>query len=598
MIRTVFDRTRRAVRWLRYGIRRPDLVVIHHPEYARAGVGGLIDPDRADKVLAFLTGERLIRRADIVRPRPASLRHILRVHSPVYLESLADRDVVCEILGTELSPHDAQMSVELARLMAGGTIQATRVAMRTGKIVVHLGGGLHHATPDRGMGFCVFNDIAIAVRRLRVRHFDAPILVVDLDLHDGNGTRAVFARDETVYTFSIHNTAWDEAEAVASTSLALGSDVTDEQLLTVLRRELPPIVERHRPELIIYVAGVDAAATDVLGDWQLSAAGLLERDRFVVDLARSDRKVPLVVLMAGGYGAAAWRYTARMCGWLAAGEAVEPPDEADMIMRRFRAISAGWDHASEPDREDHDWGLSAEDLVGTIVPHDARFVGRFSRHEVELQLEQLGMLERIRRHGLHGLEVTLSPSPPLGQVLRVTAEPNRAIPLLELKAGRSRALLPDAEVIAVEWLLLQNPRATFTPRRLQLPGQEYPGLGMLRDVVAWLALICERVGLDGITFAPGQYYMAALGNRVLRFVEPVSQARFESMREALRGLRLADANRAVNEKRVVDAAGQPVPWAPDMMVLPVSRKLRRRLGSDEYRAEVNAARERMRFTLR
>ncbi|NIQ31009.1 MAG: histone deacetylase, partial [Acidobacteria bacterium] len=98
-----------------------------------------------------------------------------------------------------------QEALDLSRLMAGGTIQATRMALRTGKVAVHLGGGFHHATPDEGMGFCVFNDAAIAVRRLRARGFREPILIVDLDLHDGNGTRAAFADDPSVYTFSIHN---------------------------------------------------------------------------------------------------------------------------------------------------------------------------------------------------------------------------------------------------------------------------------------------------------------------------------------------------------------------------------------------------------
>lgn len=575
------------------------MVVVHHPDYAQAGMGGLIDPDRADKVLAFLTDEHLLRRPDIVRPRPASLRHVLRVHSPVYLESLADHEVVSKIMGMQMTSRDAQTAVDLARLMAGGTIQATRVAMRTGKIVVHLGGGLHHAGPDRGMGFCVFNDIAVAIRRLRARNFDAPILVVDLDLHDGNGTRGVFAGDETVYTFSIHNTPWSDVDAVASTSVALGSDVGDEELLEVLHRELPPVVERHHPELVVYLAGADAAATDTLGDWNLTPAGILERDQFVVGLARGEHGIPLVVLMAGGYGTTAWRYTARLCGWLAAGEPVEPPDEADMIMRRFRAISASWDRTAGQEHSDADWGLSTEDLVGTIVTHDTRFVGQFSRHEVELQLEQLGLLERMRKRGLRGLEVTLTASPPLGQIVRVSAEPDRSIPLVELKAGRSRSVLPDTEVIVVEWLLLQNPRASFTVRRRQLPGQEHPGLGMLRDVVAWLVLTCERIGLDGITFAPGQYYMAALGRSVLHFVQPESQARFERMRQATASLALADANRAVNEGRVIDVTtGQPVRWSPDTMVLPVSRKLRNRMRSDEYQAAVEVARELMAFTLR
>ncbi|MGD2136366.1 MAG: hypothetical protein PVF27_09405, partial [Gemmatimonadales bacterium] len=144
--------------------------------------------------------------------------------------------------------------------------------------------------------------------------------------------------------------------------------------------------------------------------------------------------------------------------------------------------------------------------------------------------------------------------------------------------------------------LLQNPRASFTVRREQLPGQRYPGLGMLRDVVAWLVLACERLGFDGIAFVPGQYYMAALGTRVLRFVRPEAQAQFEAMRAALDGLELGEANKAVNQGRVVDAkTADPITWIPETMVLPVSEKLRRRLQSEDYRAAVHRARSQLAF---
>ena len=151
--------------------------------------------------------------------------------------------------------REIEKTLDLQRLMAGGTIQAVRLAMRTGGIAVHLGGGFHHALPDAGAGFCVFNDVAIAIRRLRARGFLAPILVVDLDLHDGNGTRRIFAEDPSVHTFSIHNDHWGETDALASTAIALGGGVEDATYLAALRDALPPVVESLRPGLVIYVAG-------------------------------------------------------------------------------------------------------------------------------------------------------------------------------------------------------------------------------------------------------------------------------------------------------------------------------------------------------
>ena len=180
-----------------------------------------------------------------------------------------------------------------------------------------LGGGQHHAEPDRGMGFCVYNDVAVAIARLRARGWNLPVLVVDLDLHDGNGTRAAFANDSTVHTFSIHNATWNENPAVAATVLPLGPGVGDDQLLATLARELPPVVRGHQPALVVYVAGTDPAADDRLGDWRLTARGMLERDQRVIDTIRRDAPgAAIAVVLGGGYGGGTWRYTARFVSWL------------------------------------------------------------------------------------------------------------------------------------------------------------------------------------------------------------------------------------------------------------------------------------------
>ena len=587
-------------RWLRYTLRPPDVCFVHHPDYAHAAAGALFDPARADKILGFLTDEGLIRRADVSRPIPASLENILRVHTPEYVESLSDPEVVSSIMGIPLTPTASQQALDLMRLMVGGTIQATRMALRTGKSAVHLGGGFHHATPDEGMGFCVFTDVAIAVARLRAKGFDEPVLIVDLDLHDGNGTRAAFADDATVHTFSIHNIPWDEAEAVASTSVALGSDVTDEVFLETLRRELPPVVERHRPGLVIYVAGVDGAAGDALGDWHLSEEGILERDRFVMSQVRRDgQSVPLVVVLAGGYGAAAWRHSARLFGWLASGEVVEPPDAAEILVRRYREISQRWDAEEAAARDENDWGLKEEDILGLVTHEDTRFLGQFTRHALELQLQQLGFLDHVRSRGFGNPTITLDTPAGLGQTLRIYGDAARGDLLVELKARRSRSMVPGCEVIEIEWLLLQNPRGEFQEARPQLPGQSHPGLGLMRHVAAWLVVVCERLSLDGIAFVPSQYYMAAVGRRHLRFVDAERQARFAALRDAVAGAKLPEANRAVDGGWLEDArTGEIVRWEPATMVVAVSEKLSAQLTSPKYREAVRRARETYAFRLR
>ena len=591
---------RRVTQWFRYTVRQPELVIVHHPDYAAAAAGPLMDPARAEKILAFLTHERLVRRPDISRPIPASLENVLRVHTREYIESLADPAVVGTVLGLTLGGAETQRAVDLARLMVGGTIQASRLALQTGRVTAHLGGGFHHATPGEGMGFCLINDVAIAIARLRARRFQEPVLVVDLDLHDGNGTRAAFATDPTVHTYSIHNVPWDHEEGVASTAIALGSGVTDDVLLETLRRTLPAVVEDHRPGLVFYVAGVDGAATDALGDWQLTADGMLARDRYVVELLRNEsHRIPLVVVLAGGYGPSAWRYSARFLGWLGSGEVLEPPDDAEIVLQRFREISRTWDVERAVTEDDDDWGLTEEDFLGLVSHQDTRFLSSLSRHAVELQLEELGILDRIRSRGFRQLTLSLDAPRGLTQVLRLHGDREQSELLMELKATRSRSVVAGLEVIEVEWLKLQNPRAAFSATRPQLPGQDHPGLGILRDVAGWLVVVSEKLRLDGIAFVPSQYYMAAIGYHHLRFLDPAAQGRFEALRHALRPLGIARANLVITAGFVIDeATGAPFTWQPAVTVLPVSAGLRQCVSNARYRADVEQVRVKTRFRLR
>ena len=213
--------------------------------------------------------------------------------------------------------------------------------------------------------------------------------------------------------------------------------------------------------------------------------------------------------------------------------------------------------------------------------------------------EELGVLDRIRARGYRAPRLSLDTPRGLGQVLRLHGDASGTELLMELKARRSRSAVPGLEVIDVEWLRLQNPRSAFSPARPQLPGQQHPGLGILRDIVSWLIIVCERQRLDGITFVPSQYYMAAVGYRHLKFLDPVVQGRFEALRQVLRGMRIAKANRAVESGAVVDeATGEPVRWVPSPGVLAVSAELRRRVDGQEYRSAALRARREARFALR
>ncbi len=567
----------RSLRRLVRRLTRSRVPVVYHADYAQALPGVPLDPSRGERILAFLDQEGLLARRDMARPLPASMEALLRVHRAEYLETLDRVETATHVFGVQVTDAQRQRALELQRLAAGGTIQTFRIARRSRRCAVNLGGGLHHATPNAGMAFCLLNDVAVGIAHLRHYGFDAPILVVDLDLHDGNGTRAVFADDQSVHTFSIHNQDWEPLAAVASTSIALGTGVDDETYLEAIRQTLPPVVESHEPGFVVYVAGTDPAADDRMGDWQVSEAGMLGRDRFVIETIRQRRgNVPVGIVLAGGYGRRAWRYTARFVAWLAGNEVLDPPDELELTLRRFRA------RAVQPfEGEDEGWGLTEDDLFA-ITPGQTkggRVLGVFSKHAIELSLERAGFLEELVRRGYACPTVGIQAGSGLGETIRVHGDAERTELVMEVRLNRSSRVVPQMDVLYVEWLLLQHPRAAFTKVNPRLPGQDHPGLGLLREVVAWLVVLCETLGLDGLASVPAQYYMAVLGRHQMRFVDPEARARFETLHATLRDLPLVDAVRALEEGRVIDdATGEAVRWEGAVQVYPVSDRLRELVG--------------------
>ncbi len=589
MLRRLGRRTLRRTRRLLGGAR---FSFIYHPAYEYVVTGVQFDPLRGQRVLAFLHDEGLIGASELTRPLPASFEHISRIHSSEYLESFDQPETMEAVLGYRTDEDRWQEFVDVQRLAVGGTIAATRLALRNGGAAVNLIGGFHHALPDRGLGFCLLNDAAIAVAWARSRGFDEPILIVDLDLHDGNGTRAAFSEDPSVYTFSIHNETWDESPAVADTRIALGSDVTDDLYLDVLERELPSVLESFGPGFVLYIAGVDVAAEDQLGNWQISAAGLLSRDKYVVSKLRESRRpIPATILLGGGYGKKAWRHSARFLAWLVSGEELHPTEDMDAIVRRFRRIESEASlkaHSEPPGSGQADWSLSEEDMQ-LIVPsesRDLRVLGEYSRHGIELTLERLGILNQVRAKGYEYPSVTVHADASLGHTIRMFGDTTRQELLMELRVRRDRKTMPDMQLLYAEWLLLQNPQKQFDEKRPRLPGQEHPGLGLLPEIVALMVVMCERIGLDGIMFVPAHYYMAALGRRHLVFVDQTDAALYEALRGAVSGLGLADATRAIEEGGVIDSTtGLAVDWHTPLMILPVNEALRNQLAHPDGEAE-------------
>jgi hypothetical protein len=298
-----------------------------------------------------------------------------------------------------------------------------------------------------------------------------------------------------------------------------------------------------------------------------------------------------VVVLAGGYGRHAWRYSARYLLWLASGRAIEPIEEDALALRRFRRLGRDL-RAAETVDDGLPFTLSEEDLAG-LVPGPARpsrFLGYFSRHGVELLLERAGVLPQLRARGFRTLRVDLGSREAPGHTLRVFSEDAPKELLVELRADRNRSAVPGMEVISVEWLLLQNPREPFSPRRPRLPGQQHPGLGLLRDFMGWLVVVCEAHQLDGVFFVAAHYHVAMQSRRLVRPLQPEDEARLVAMAQALEGVPLPEATSLVEAGRLVDAAtGQPAEWTPVPTVLPVSERLQALVSGPEYEEAVAAA---------
>lgn len=232
-------------------------------------------------------------------PEPATDAELGRAHDPAYVRSVADGTLDERAMRRIGFPWSAAM-VERSRRSAGATLGACRSALDLG-IGVNLAGGTHHAHRGFGEGYCVFNDAAVAIRALQWEGALRRALVVDLDVHQGDGTAAIFAGDADVVTLSIHGRQNFPFRKAASTiDVELDDGTGDDAYLGTLANMLPRAIERARPDLAIYLAGADPYAGDRLGRLALSKAGLADRDRFVLDrLAAAG--IPVAIAMAGGY---------------------------------------------------------------------------------------------------------------------------------------------------------------------------------------------------------------------------------------------------------------------------------------------------------
>jgi len=277
------------------------LNVVYSPRY-RVDIGPHVFPtEKYERIAARVGGP-------FVEPPAASWDQLALVHTSEYLAKMRDGAMTADDIAELELPWSREM-VDAFRLMTGGTIEAARIACgmtvagrrspAASPVVVHIGGGLHHAFPNHGEGFCPFNDVAVAARVLQQSGVER-IAIVDLDVHHGNGTAFIFESDPRLFTFSMHQQHnYPMWKPRSSLDVGLPDGVRDETYLRELDCALPTVMA-HAPQCVFYLAGADPYEDDQLGGLRLTRQGLRQRDRRVVDAVRAEN-VPLVVVLAGGY---------------------------------------------------------------------------------------------------------------------------------------------------------------------------------------------------------------------------------------------------------------------------------------------------------
>ncbi|HEY2904630.1 MAG TPA: histone deacetylase [Vicinamibacterales bacterium] len=252
-----------------------------------------------------LLEDGVLDQSELCVPAAATIDDLLLVHEPAYVEAVTHGTLDAHAQRRIGFPWSPEM-VERSRRSVGATIAAAREVVRPRRdfaVAANLAGGTHHAFADRGEGYCVFNDVAVAARLLFRDGLVRRAAVIDCDVHQGNGTAAIFRGDPAVFTFSMHGAKnFPFRKEISDLDIEFADGTSDEEYLGALACHVPAVLDRERPDVVFYLAGADPYEADRLGRLKITIEALRERDRVVFDACRR-RAIPVVVTMSGGYSA-------------------------------------------------------------------------------------------------------------------------------------------------------------------------------------------------------------------------------------------------------------------------------------------------------
>ena len=544
-------------KWLRWRHRRP-LSVWYSPLYrfplTQADIPPGLELRRADFAIWYLLEQGVISLEETREASRIRYREIARVHTCSYLESLTRPAVLGRIFAVDEAVVPVDEILRSIRVACGGTLEAAREALREKRNTLNLLGGFHHASPSSGGGFCVVNDIAVAIEVLRDEGFHGQIAILDLDAHPPDGLADCLREDLDVWIGSLSGADWGELRGVDETVLPKGAD--DALYLDALSK----LLERMpRAALAFVIAGGDVLAGDKLGLLGLSLAGARQRDLMV---CRALDQTPSVWIPGGGYHADAWKVLAGSALALALGSTQPIPPSYDPLRARFLGIAQ---KISREDLEGEDW-FTDEDvasILGLPTPTQKRLLDFYTEEGIEYALFRYGLTDQVRRLGYGHPRIAIDANA-IGDRLRIFAEADGIEHMIaELVVEKKK--LDDLEVLYIHWLTLRHGKAEFAAERPQLPGQEKPGLGLAREVGEMLLRMADRLHLQGVALRPSWYHIAYAMRADFRFYDPARQGRFEALIRDLAHIPLREATEIVAKGHLL-MNGQPYRWEADTMV--------------------------------
>jgi len=274
--------------------------LVHHPHYRAALEDGHSFPiNKFHRLAEILEAEGLVPPGGFHTPEPATEAELKRAHDPAYVDAVLAYALPREAARRIGLPMTDEF-VRRSRAVCGGTLHAARLALQHG-IACNTAGGSHHAGPDFGAGYCIFNDVAVAAKALLAEGAARRLLVVDLDVHQGDGTALIFAGDPSVFTFSMHaEKNFPARKAMSDLDVGLPDGLDDAGYMAELSARLPDLLDSVKPDLVFYLAGVDPHEGDRLGRLNLTDHGLFVRDLYVIEEVLK-RRIPLAGVLAGGY---------------------------------------------------------------------------------------------------------------------------------------------------------------------------------------------------------------------------------------------------------------------------------------------------------